>query len=107
MNIASPKASFLITCVCAEKASKPNSLNLPATATNMLTHLHTEWLKIKNYKAFWILLGLYLISIVAINYIAFQISHHTVQQEPMAANLITNPYAFPKVWQPVGFMGSW
>jgi len=86
---------------------KLNSLNLPATAINMLTHLHTEWLKIKNYKAFWIFLGLYLISIVAINYIAFQIYHQTVQQEPMAANLITNPYAFPKVWQTVGFMGSW
>jgi ABC-2 type transport system permease protein len=73
----------------------------------MIENLKTEWLKIKNYKAFWIFLSLYLISIVAINYIAFYIYHETVKQEPMAASMITDPYAFPGVWQTVGYMGSW
>ncbi|HTF29632.1 MAG TPA: ABC transporter permease, partial [Flavitalea sp.] len=73
----------------------------------MMNHLRTEWLKIKNYKAFWIFLGLYLVSIVAINYIAFEIYQQTVKQEPMAASLINDPYAFPNVWQTVGYMGSW
>ncbi|MET0244073.1 MAG: ABC transporter permease [Flavitalea sp.] len=73
----------------------------------MLNNLRTEWLKIKNYKAFWIFLGLYLVSIVAINYIAYAIYQETVKQEPMAASLINNPYAFPAVWGTVGFMGSW
>ncbi len=72
-----------------------------------MTHLRTEWLKIKNYKAFWIFLGLYLVSIVAINYIAFEIYHQTVKEEPMAASMINNPYAFPNVWQTVAYMGSW
>jgi len=72
-----------------------------------MNHLRTEWLKIKNYKAFWIFLGLYLVSIVAINYIAFEIYQQTVKQEPMAASLINDPYAFPNVWQTVGYMGSW
>ena len=73
----------------------------------MLKNLQTEWLKIKNYKAFWIFLSLYLISIIAINYIAFEIYHQTVKQEPMAASMISDPYAFPNVWQTVGYMGSW
>jgi ABC-2 type transport system permease protein len=73
----------------------------------MINNLRTEWLKIKNYKAFWIFLGLYLVSIVAINYIAFEIYHQTLKQEPMAASLISDPYAFPNVWQTVGWMGSW
>jgi ABC-2 type transport system permease protein len=73
----------------------------------MMNNLRTEWLKIKNYKAFWIFLGLYVISIVAINYIAFEIYHQTLRQEPMAASLIKDPYAFPNVWQTVGWMGSW
>jgi ABC-2 type transport system permease protein len=73
----------------------------------MIKHLQTEWLKIKNYRAFWIFLGLYLISIVAINYIAFYIYNETIRQEPMMASQIKNPYAFPNVWHTVGFMGSW
>jgi hypothetical protein len=73
----------------------------------MIENLRTEWLKIKNYKAFWIFLILYLVSIIAINYIAYYIYQQTVKQEPMTAAMINNPYAFPNVWQTVGYMGSW
>jgi ABC-2 type transport system permease protein len=73
----------------------------------MINNLKTEWLKIKNYKAFWIFLSLYLVSIIAINYIAYTIYQQTVKQEPMAAAMISDPYAFPNVWQTVSYMGSW
>ena len=73
----------------------------------MIDNLKTEWLKIKNYKAFWIFLSLYLISIIAINYIAYTVYQQTVKQEPMAASMISDPYAFPQVWQTVSYMGSW
>lgn len=73
----------------------------------MIANLKTEWLKIKNYRAFWIFLGLYLISIVAINYIAYSIYQETIKQEPMTKAMFNDPYAFPNVWGTVGFMGSW
>ena len=73
----------------------------------MLKNLKIEWLKIKYYKAFWIFMGLYLISIIAINNIAFYIYQQTVKEMPMADALLNNPYSFPKVWQTVGWTGSW
>src|SRR5215831_9687575 len=73
----------------------------------MFKNLQIEWLKIKNYRAFWIFMGLYLISIIAINYIAFYIYRQTVKDMPMAEAILKSPYSFPKVWQTVGWMGSW
>jgi hypothetical protein len=35
--------------------------------------LYIEWLKLKNYRTFWILGILYLISIFAVNYIGYRI----------------------------------
>ena len=73
----------------------------------MINNLKTEWLKIRNYKAFWIFLSLYLVSIIAINYIAYTVYQQTVKEEPMAAAMISDPYAFPNVWLTVSYMGSW
>ena len=40
----------------------------------MLHHLKIEWLKVKDYKAFWIFIILYLFAILGINYIGFYIN---------------------------------
>jgi hypothetical protein len=69
--------------------------------------LKIEWLKIKNYKAFWVFSILYLASIFLINYIAWSIQQQTFQQAPQAEQMFGNPYAFPRVWQTVGWMSSW
>ncbi len=73
----------------------------------MLHLLKIEWLKVKNYKAFWIFIILYLFAILGINYIGYYINEITVESMPASQVLMGTPYAFPKVWQTVGFMSSW
>jgi len=73
----------------------------------MLYNLKIEWMKIKNYRAFWIFMVLYLVSIVAFNYIAFYAYQRSVKELPVVEALLMNPYSFPKVWQTIGWTGSW
>jgi ABC-type transport system involved in multi-copper enzyme maturation permease subunit len=73
----------------------------------MLHLLKIEWLKVKNYKAFWIFTILYAFAILGINYTGFYVNELAVQNMPASEMLLGTPYAFPKVWQTVGFMSSW
>lgn len=73
----------------------------------MLHLLKIEWLKVKNYKAFWIFAILYSFSILGINYIGYYMNELSVQNVPMSAGFLGSPYSFPKVWGTVGFMSSW
>lgn len=73
----------------------------------MLHLLKIEWLKIKNYRAFWVFVILYLASIFLVNYIAWNIQQQTFQRTPQAEQLLGNSYAFPKVWHTVGWLSSW
>lgn len=73
-----------------------------------MTHLlKIEWLKVKNYKAFWVFVILYAFSILGVNYIGYYINELTVQSMPASQMMLGTPYAFPTVWQTVGFMSSW
>jgi len=73
----------------------------------MLHLIKLEWLKVKNYRTFWIIFILFLISIVGANYIT-----HEFQQMIFGAEAKKNPqnavvkmflgnppYFFPQVWQ--------
>ncbi len=73
----------------------------------MLHLLKIEWLKVKNYKAFWIFSILYLFAILGINYTGYYVNEITIQNLPQTQLLLGTPYAFPKVWQTVGWMSSW
>ena len=73
----------------------------------MLQLLKIEWLKVKNYKAFWIFSILYFFSILGINYTGYYVNELTVQNMPMSQMMIGSPFAFPKVWATVGYMSSW
>ena len=70
----------------------------------MLQLLKIEWLKVKNYKAFWIFLALYIIGLFGINYVAFQF-----QDEIKKANVPLElfPYNFPRVYQTIAWVSSW
>ena len=72
--------------------------------------LKIEWLKIKNYRTFWILSGLFLLSIFGINYIAFEIQENIYQsqQGKGIANMVLGnpPYSFPSVWQAAAYISS-
>ena len=69
--------------------------------------LKVEWLKVKNYKAFWIFTILYAFAILGINYTGLYINELAVTNVPMGEVLIGSPYSFPKVWGTVGYMSSW
>jgi hypothetical protein len=73
----------------------------------MMHLLKIEWMKVKDYKAFWIFSILYFFSIMCINYTGFYINAMAVDSMPMSKILLGTPYGFPKVWQTVGWMSSW
>ncbi|WP_126970373.1 ABC transporter permease [Gynurincola endophyticus] len=71
--------------------------------------LNIEWLKYKHYKPFWLLTGLYALSIVVINYIVFKINAfiHTEESSPQLEMLIgKSAMAFPYVWESVSYASS-
>ncbi len=73
----------------------------------MLHLLKIEWLKVKSYKAFWIFSILYSFAILGINYTGYYVNELALQSLPQSEILLGTPYAFPKVWQTVGWMSSW
>ena len=76
----------------------------------MIELLKIDWMKLKNYRTFWILSVLYLVSIVGINYITYRIQQHIYEQQATkgAAEMIvgSRPYAYPLVWQMTSYMSS-
>ena len=73
----------------------------------MLHLLKIEWLKIKNYRVFWVFSILYLVSIFIVTYIAWYIERRTKAEIPESGMLIGDTFAFPGVWQTVGWLSSW
>lgn len=73
----------------------------------MIHLLKIEWLKIKNYRAFWVFTTLFLTSIFLVNYFAWFAQKKLYETLPMAEQVLKNVYVFPKVWQTVGFINSW
>ncbi len=75
----------------------------------MLRLLKIEWMKVKNYRTFWILSILFLVSLFGVNYIALFIQNHAVEKVTdangkMVVNaLIGNEFTFPDVWQTVAW----
>ncbi len=63
-----------------------------------------EWLKLKSYPTFWILIGLFVSLFILANYGQYK-SFVSLGSGPM--NLVSSSYAFPQVWDNVGFTYSW
>jgi ABC-2 type transport system permease protein len=81
----------------------------------MLHLLKIEWLKVKNYRTFWVIFILYLISIIGANYLTHEIQDmifgHEAKKNPTNAIVKmlagTPPYAFPQVWQMASQVASY
>jgi len=85
------------------------SLSLTPYAFNhqiksMLHLLKLEWLKVKNYRAFWIFLALYIVSLYGINQIAFNVQGE-IKKNNVPVNIF--PYDFPAVYQTITWVSSW
>lgn len=65
--------------------------------------LAIEWLKIKRYRTFWILIGFFLLLLPLWNY---QIAEGMIQMGTKDLNILNKTYSFPDVWGNVGFWGS-
>jgi ABC-2 type transport system permease protein len=76
----------------------------------MLQKLSIEWMKLKNYRTFWILGILYLVSIFGANFIVFSIQqaiYKAKEAKGMAEMVLgSTPYSFPSVWQTVANVSS-
>ena len=70
----------------------------------MLHLLKLEWLKVKNYRAFWIFLALYIVGLFSINYIAYQFQGEVKKNN---VPLTIFPYDFPPVYQTIAWVSSW
>jgi hypothetical protein len=66
----------------------------------MLQLFRIEWMKIKNYRTFWILFGGFVLLFpVTILFAASKFdARPESQQEEMIRNMLGNPFAFPKIW---------
>ena len=73
----------------------------------MLHLLKIEWLKLKNYRTFWILSVLFMISLYGVNYIAFEIQLNAFAKAPMAQAMVgAPPFQFPGVWNTVTWISG-
>ena len=70
----------------------------------MIRLIKIEWLKVKNYRAFWILLILYAVAIIGINLIAWTINSQ-VRENP-GGTIIPNLYSYPTTWNMVAYVST-
>ncbi len=72
----------------------------------MFQLLKVEWMKVKNYRTFWVLSILYLLSVFGANYITYQVYQSRPRNNDMAKGIIGNPFDFPDVWHVVSYTSS-
>jgi ABC-type transport system involved in multi-copper enzyme maturation permease subunit len=72
--------------------------------------LKTEWLKIKNYRAFWLLLAVTAISYPGINGIAYYAFMDSIDAKTQSGQLVKmllgNPFAFPQSFHTTAYLSS-
>jgi ABC-type transport system involved in multi-copper enzyme maturation permease subunit len=73
--------------------------------------LKTEWLKIKNYPAFWLIMGVTALSYPGINTIFYNVYHDLIHRKDQGGQIakfvLGNPFTFPEVWHTVAYFSSW
>lgn len=72
--------------------------------------LHLEWMKVKSYRTFWILMALFAISMVGINYIYWDVKQQVAAADVVtrtAGSFIFGDFGFPGVFKTVTQMSSW
>jgi ABC-type transport system involved in multi-copper enzyme maturation permease subunit len=70
----------------------------------MMKNLKIEWLKVRNYRTFWILWLLFVICLAGVNYMVYHIQSSV--KVPAANMLVGTPFSFPDVWQTVSYISS-
>ncbi|MDP4147838.1 MAG: ABC transporter permease [Bacteroidota bacterium] len=68
----------------------------------MRTTLQIEWMKVRNYRTFWILLAITIVSIPGFNYMFYDIFDNKFPKM-RGKSIFGSPFAFPDVWQTVSW----
>lgn len=63
-----------------------------------------EWLKINKYRAFIILLGLFVVSVLGLNYIVYEV---TAAKNSPVSMIAGSTFSFPSVWHTVSYLSSY
>lgn len=71
----------------------------------MLHLLKIEWMKVKNYRTFWILLAICIICIPAFNYVIYDQMNNSFPKIK-GKSILGSPFEFPDVWQTVSWNSS-
>lgn len=76
----------------------------------MLNLIKTEWLKIKDYPAFWWIICITALSYPGINYSFLSIYHNITAKQSMQGQIVKallgNPFSFPEAWHTVAYFSS-
>jgi ABC-2 type transport system permease protein len=70
--------------------------------SDFLHTLRVEWMKLKYYRTFWILMAVIAICIPAFNYVIYDITDNSFPKIN-GQNLLGNPFSFPNVWSTVPY----
>jgi len=71
----------------------------------MVRLLRIEWMKVKNYRTFWILLAICIISLPSFNYVIYDMTDNSFPKV-QGKSIFGSPFAFPNVWQTVSWNSS-
>src|ERR1700753_3570998 len=71
----------------------------------MLETLRIEWMKVRSYRTFWILLAITVLSIRGINYMLYNVMNNSFPKVK-GRSILGSPFAFPDVWQTTSWNAS-
>lgn len=69
----------------------------------MINLLKIEWLKVKNYTAFKVMVLFFAVGVFALNYIVFIVNKNIVKNVPGAGLVSFSPYDFANTWQSTSY----
>jgi hypothetical protein len=64
--------------------------------------LRIEWMKVKHYRTFWILLAVIVVCIPAFNYVIFDLTDNSFPKMN-GKSLLGTPFSFPDVWKTIPY----
>ena len=72
---------------------------------NLFRILSIEWMKIRYYRTFWILLAVIAVCIPAFNYIVYDLTNNSFPKMN-GQSILGSPFSFPEVWRTVNYFGG-
>ena len=72
----------------------------------MLNLLRIEWMKVKNYRTFWILLAIVVAAIPGVSYAVYGIVGIVTSGAKGGGGPVVNPFGFPDAWHTICYISS-